>query len=187
MLIYLGLGSNVGDSFRHLQFAIGQLSALPNIKNLQKSSIYKSQAIEVIKKQNDFLNMVVVFEFPESQNNINSAQQLLKYLLEIEINNGRKRPYFHAPRTLDLDLLIYGEIKCNLINVENNLILPHPRICERLFVLMPLVEILNQNEKINIAKQINIKNLDEQVDKLSATQICKIFPQPSQKFSLSKD
>jgi 2-amino-4-hydroxy-6-hydroxymethyldihydropteridine diphosphokinase len=127
--IAIALGSNLGDREAHL--ALG-LSALPGfITNLKQSSWYDTAPVGVSPDQPRFLNGVVVGETSLT------ARELLTRLLQIEEIAGRKRPSPLAPRTLDLDLILFGD----QVIAEAGLVVPHPRFRERLFVLQPLAEV----------------------------------------------
>ncbi len=133
IVAYVGLGANVGDPRRQLQAAIEELARLPGTHLVRASGFYRSAPLGYAE-QPDFLNAVVRLdtELP--------AEALLDLLQEIENRHGRERPFAGAPRTLDLDLLLYGgdtiAMPC--------LTVPHPRMHERAFVLKPLVEIAPQ-------------------------------------------
>jgi 2-amino-4-hydroxy-6-hydroxymethyldihydropteridine diphosphokinase len=127
--VAIAFGSNLGDREAHL--ALG-LSALPGfITNLKQSSWYETDPVGVSPDQPRYLNGVVVGETSLT------ARELLHRLLQIEELAGRKRPSPLAPRTLDLDLILFGD---QVIN-EAGLVVPHPRFRERLFVLEPLAEV----------------------------------------------
>ncbi|HUQ89394.1 MAG TPA: 2-amino-4-hydroxy-6-hydroxymethyldihydropteridine diphosphokinase [Vicinamibacterales bacterium] len=127
--VAIALGSNLGDREAHLAFG---LSALPGfITNLIQSSWYDTPPVGVSPDQPRYLNGVVVGETSLS------ARELLDRLLQIEAAAGRTRPSARAPRTLDLDLILFGD---QVID-EAGLSVPHPRFRERLFVLEPLAEI----------------------------------------------
>jgi len=126
----IALGSNLEDPVSQVRRALDELDTIPESKLLACSSLYRSAPVGKIN-QPDFINAVV-----EIETNL-SPHGLLKILLEIEQNHGRVRGLPNDPRTLDLDILMYDELVCN----EGNLILPHPRMHERAFVLKPLMEI----------------------------------------------
>lgn len=128
-IAYLGLGANIGDAQQTLRDAIVCLAQRAHIKVLKKSSIYQSQPVEASGP--DFFNAVVCIDTTLS------AQALHVICMTIETIFGRERSYRNAPRTLDIDLLLYGD--CQLATVA--LQIPHPRMSQRAFVLLPLVEI----------------------------------------------
>ncbi|OCR00223.1 2-amino-4-hydroxy-6-hydroxymethyldihydropteridine diphosphokinase [Oscillatoriales cyanobacterium USR001] len=125
----IALGSNLGDSLITLQSAIETLNNTPGIIVKARSSWY--QTAPVGPPQPDYINACAILQIKLE------PQQLLEKLLEIEIRFGRQRREKWGPRTLDLDLLLYD----NLILETPPLVLPHPRMTERAFVLVPLAEI----------------------------------------------
>ena len=128
---YIGMGSNMGDRLENLKAAVISLSAaLPDIVLIDKSSVYGSEPVGMTD-QDDFLNAVVAVETTLE------AHKLLEFLHEIEIERGRQRITRWGPRTLDLDLLMYGEEQLD----DPDLTIPHPRLTERRFVLEPLLDI----------------------------------------------
>jgi len=129
MKIALALGSNLGDREAHLRGAIEAL--LPAFSHLRVSSFYETTPVDVPGPAPMFLNAAATGESELS------APAVLDLLLTIEQRFGRERPYVGAPRTIDLDLILYGE---RVINAAG-LIVPHPRFRERRFVLEPLAEI----------------------------------------------
>lgn len=126
---YIGLGANLGDPARALAAAVTALAALPRTRLVRRSATYRSAPVDAGGP--DYLNAVVEISTtlpPEA---------LLDALQAIEQAAGRQRPYRNAPRTLDLDLLLYGEQTID----TPRLTVPHPRMGERAFVLLPLAEI----------------------------------------------
>jgi 2-amino-4-hydroxy-6-hydroxymethyldihydropteridine diphosphokinase len=128
----IAIGSNLDDRASHVAFAGQQLALLLN--NLRLSSTYETAPVDVAGDQPLFLNAAAVGE------TTGSARQVLDALLAIERERGRNRPYRGAPRTLDLDLVLFGR----QILREPGLTVPHPRFRDRLFVLEPLAEIAPQ-------------------------------------------
>ena len=127
--VAIALGSNLGDREAQLRGAITALS--PLLAQLQVSSFHETEPVDVVGLQPLFLNAAAVGDTQLS------ASQILDVLLTIEQRFGRERPYERAPRTIDLDLILYGD---QIINTPT-LRVPHPRFRERLFVLEPLAEI----------------------------------------------
>jgi 2-amino-4-hydroxy-6-hydroxymethyldihydropteridine diphosphokinase len=125
----IGAGSNVGDRASHLAFARERLSEL--LTNPRFSSTFETDPVDVVGVQSRFLNAVTVGETGLS------ARALLDELLAIEAARGRERPFARAPRTLDLDLILFGDL---VLDVPG-LTVPHPRFRERRFVLEPLAQI----------------------------------------------
>ena len=129
MISAVALGSNLGDRVAHLDFAVSKLR--PLLRNLKVSRYYDTAPVGVPGPQPLFLNAAAVGHTSMH------ARDLLDALLAIERERGRERPQANAPRTLDLDLILYGDF----VLQEPDLIVPHPRFRERRFVLEPLVEI----------------------------------------------
>ncbi|HWA39770.1 MAG TPA: 2-amino-4-hydroxy-6-hydroxymethyldihydropteridine diphosphokinase [Burkholderiales bacterium] len=127
---YVGLGSNLEDPARQVQTALQELDRLPDTRLVRQSSLYRTKPVGYAD-QPDFINAVAQIETGLA------AERLLDELQAIEARHGRERSFPNAPRTLDLDLLLYG----NLVLRTGRLTLPHPRMKERAFVLDPLREI----------------------------------------------
>jgi 2-amino-4-hydroxy-6-hydroxymethyldihydropteridine diphosphokinase len=127
--VAVGVGSNLGDRQRHLQFARQQLARL--LSDFRMSSAIETAPVGVPHAQGDFLNAAAVGDISLS------PHELLHALQGIEREAGRQRPYSGAARTLDLDLILFG----TTILREPDLEIPHPRFRERRFVLQPLAEI----------------------------------------------
>ena len=129
-LAYVGLGANIGEPRRQLQAAIEELKELPDSAVVLASGLYRSAPLGYVN-QPDFLNAVVQIDTRLA------PEALLARLQEIEQRHDRQRPFAGAPRTLDLDLLLYGDQTID----TPRLTVPHPRMHERAFVLKPLAEI----------------------------------------------
>jgi 2-amino-4-hydroxy-6-hydroxymethyldihydropteridine diphosphokinase len=128
-LAYVGMGANLGDARKTLQAAARDLSELPGVSLLALSRFYRSAPID--SSGPDYVNAVAAI-----QTNL-GAHALLKALQAIEQCHGRVRPYRNAPRTLDLDLLLYGQE----VIEDAELTIPHPRMHQRAFVLRPLADL----------------------------------------------
>ena len=126
----IGLGANLNDPAAQVEYALAELDRLPGTRLIARSSLYASAPVGYVD-QPDFINAVAQVETSLA------PRALLAALLDIEHRHGRERSYRNAPRTLDLDLLLYGNAHFH----EEALTLPHPRMCERGFVLLPLLEI----------------------------------------------
>ena len=128
--VFIGLGSNLDDPRGQLRRAIDAIAAIPGVRLRATSSFYASAPVGY-DDQPDFVNAVVevATELPPAA--------LLERLQQIEQTQGRQRSFRNAPRTLDLDLLLYGDHQ----HPDPDLTLPHPRCHERAFVLLPLQEI----------------------------------------------
>ncbi len=129
VLAYVALGANLGDPRAAVGDAIAALDRLSTTRLLRASSLYRSAPWEASGP--DFINAVAAVETGLS------ALELLRALQALELDAGRERPYRNAPRTLDLDLLLYGDARIE----SAELTVPHPRLRERAFVLLPLAEI----------------------------------------------
>jgi para-aminobenzoate synthetase component 1 len=131
---YLGLGSNLGDRHSHLADALGRLAAAPEVRIARVSSVYETKAVCLPGQaaQPDYLNLVVELETTLA------PHALLDLCLAIEQQLGRVRRERWDARTVDLDVLLYGDV---MLATDERLTLPHPRLCERAFVLAPLAEL----------------------------------------------
>jgi 2-amino-4-hydroxy-6-hydroxymethyldihydropteridine diphosphokinase len=135
---YVGLGSNLGDRAGNLLLAVrGMLGA--NLRIARLSSVYETEPVGFQTAQRLFLNMVAELAFDAASVAAAppSPEQLLARLLRIEYALGRRRTHALAPRTIDLDLLLYGDAQSD----TEFLTLPHPRLHLRRFVLAPLCEL----------------------------------------------
>jgi len=126
---FVGLGANLGDPQAALRSALAALAALPGTRLARSSRCYRSAPVDAGGP--DYLNAVAQLETTLD------AFALLRALQAIESAAGRERPYRNAPRTLDLDLLLYGSARID----GARLTVPHPRLRERAFVLLPLAEL----------------------------------------------
>ncbi len=127
---FLGLGSNLGDRRGHLIQALRGLAADPAIRVVRCSSVYESKPVGVTE-QPDFLNMVV------EVGTTHPPLSLLAACLDLEARLGRERRERWGPRVIDVDVLTYDQLPWK----DDRLVLPHPRMHERSFVLTPLAEI----------------------------------------------
>lgn len=127
---YIGLGSNLDDPVQQVRTAFQELDQIPETRLIRTSSLYRSDPVGPAG-QPDYINAVAELETTLA------ALALLRALQSIEQNHRRVRLERWGPRTLDLDLLIYSDQRVN----EPDLIVPHPMIAERAFVLYPLAEI----------------------------------------------
>lgn len=149
METFLALGSNLGDRLENLKNAINNINRLINTKVLQVSKVYETAPFDVLDKQDNYLNCCIRIktEF--------SPEVLLGCCLGIEAAMGRTRPFFHASRVIDIDLLLYENIKVN----QKDLVLPHPRMLERAFVLVPLLDVCEEPMRGEFFK--NLQQLDQ--------------------------
>lgn len=130
---YIALGSNLQQPEQQVTQAFTELQRLPKTRLLQRSSLYRTAPVGY-DDQPDFINAVAELETDLS------PRELLRALLAIETRQGRQRTFANAPRVLDLDLLLYADMRMD----SEELTLPHPRMHERGFVLLPLAEIAPQ-------------------------------------------
>ncbi|MBU1669560.1 MAG: 2-amino-4-hydroxy-6-hydroxymethyldihydropteridine diphosphokinase [Actinobacteria bacterium] len=127
---YLGLGSNEGDRMENLRQGVMALKEADGVVVVGISSVYESEPVGMTD-QPDFLNAVVAVETTLDPN------ELLELAFEVERRQGRQRLLRWGPRTLDVDLLVVGDV----VSDDPALTLPHPRLNERRFVLEPLMEV----------------------------------------------
>ncbi len=129
-IAYIGIGSNQGDARAQVLQAFDALARLPQTQLEGRSALYRSAPLEA-PGQADYVNAAAGVDTELS------AAQLFAELQDIELRHGRERPYPNAPRRLDLDLLLYGDTSF----ASAMLTLPHPRMHQRAFVLVPLLEL----------------------------------------------
>lgn len=129
-IAFIGLGSNLSGPRRQILQALQALSGLPHTQVLAHSSLYSSAPVDYLE-QPDFINAVAQLKTSLS------PRALLDALLELEHLGGRTREFRNAPRTLDLDVLLYDDLRHH----EHGLTIPHPQMHLRAFVLLPLLEI----------------------------------------------
>jgi 2-amino-4-hydroxy-6-hydroxymethyldihydropteridine diphosphokinase len=128
MIAFIGIGANLGDARGNVADALARLGRQSGCRLLASSSLWRTAPVD--SSGDDYINAVAVIETSLD------AHALLATLHAIETAHGRERPYRNAPRTLDLDLLLYGD---EIIQTPA-LTVPHPRMHERAFVLAPLLE-----------------------------------------------
>lgn len=128
--VYIGLGGNIGDSKSVLKQGLDRLALLADMQSFKSSCLYETTPVSAIP-QNPYLNAVCTFKTSLS------PSELLAAFQKIEKDLGKQVKAKDEPRIIDLDLLFYGTEYCN----ERDLQLPHPRWKERLFVLVPLLEL----------------------------------------------
>ena len=129
-IAFIGIGSNLDEPRRQVLEALTELDRLPHTRVVKKSSLYRSAPMGHTD-QPDFINAVARLETGLP------AERLLAELKELEARHGRKRSFPNAPRTLDLDVLLFGDLTLDSPTLK----IPHPRMHERAFVLKPLLEI----------------------------------------------
>lgn len=129
MIAFVGIGANLGDARANVADALARLAAYPGCRLVASSSCWRTAPID--SSGDDYINAVAAVDTELD------AHALLAALMAIEQAHGRERPYRNAPRTLDLDLLLYGDAVIDTPRLS----VPHPRMHERAFVLAPLLEI----------------------------------------------
>jgi 2-amino-4-hydroxy-6-hydroxymethyldihydropteridine diphosphokinase len=157
---YVAIGANLGAARAAVLQAMDALDSLPLTRVTRRSSLYRSGAlvndkgVERVAAAPDYINAVVELETGLS------APALLDQLQRLEQGAGRERPYRNAPRTLDLDMLLYGSARID----SARLTVPHPRMTQRAFVLLPLADIapalVSQAQRDAVADQA-IQRLDD--------------------------
>ena len=126
---FIGLGANLGDARAVVKRSLAALDGLPHTRLMARSSLYRSAPVDAGGP--DYVNAVAQITTTLA------PEALLTELQRLEQAEGRERPYRNAPRTLDLDLLLYGDVRI----ATPTLTVPHPRMAARAFVLLPLAEI----------------------------------------------
>jgi 2-amino-4-hydroxy-6-hydroxymethyldihydropteridine diphosphokinase len=156
-IAYVGIGSNLDEPENHVEQALLELDRLPQSRVVGRSSLYRSAPVG-FAGQPDFINAVARLETGLP------ADRLLSDLQEIESRHGRTRSFANAPRTLDLDLLLFEKLQLR----TPRLTVPHPRMHERAFVLKPLVEIAPELSipGLGLAKDFLKKVENQTVEKL---------------------
>ncbi len=152
-IAFIALGTNMGDREYYLASALQAIQECKDMDIIDFSSIYETDPVG-FEEQAQFLNMVIKVKTNHS------PLDLLKVLQDVELDFGRERKVRWGPRTLDLDILLYNH---EIIETER-LIIPHPRMSERAFVLLPLVEIESNIQIPTVSRPISIL-LDELQDK----------------------
>ena len=157
MIAYVGIGANLGDARANVADALARLAAVPSITLLRASSSYRSAPID--SSGDDYINAVACIDTELA------APELLAALHAIELAHGRARPYRNAPRTLDLDILLYGDQQIDLPTLH----VPHPRMHQRAFVLAPLLDIAPEAEipGLGPAQQFLAAVADQSISKLA--------------------
>ncbi len=148
----VALGANLGDAVATVQQALRDVGGLPKTQLLKASSLYRSAPYEA--QGPDFINAVVLIQTELG------PMALLHALQGLELQSGRQRPYKNAPRTLDLDIVFYGDE----VLATPELTLPHPRWQERAFVLQPLAEVWP--ERVSVAQLAAVQ--DQAIQRIHA-------------------
>ena len=148
--VYLSLGSNIGNRQEYIESAIELVGKTEGIKILKKSGLYETSPVGYVE-QDLFLNAVIKIKTDFSE------REILKIINKIENELDRKREIRWGPRTIDIDILIFSDKKIN----ETDLIIPHNEMLNRLFVLVPLIEIYD-------GKYIEKEKIIERIEELVA-------------------
>lgn len=156
----VALGANIGEPLRQIEAGFTALAALPGTRLIARSSLYRSAPVGYAD-QPDFINAVALIETTLT------PHALLDAVLAIERVNGRVREFPNAPRTLDLDIVLYGDV----ILQEPGLTIPHARMLERAFVMVPLAEIAPD---VVVPGQGKVSDLARRVDAASVAQLQRI-------------
>lgn len=129
--VFLSLGSNMGNRLENLKLAINHLKKLDRTQVFKISKVYETEPVEVLDKQENYLNCCVkILTELEPELLLDECQRIEKVM-------GRKRPFFHASRIIDIDIILYDD----LVLREDFLIIPHPKMLDRAFVLKPLLDV----------------------------------------------
>lgn len=155
--VYLGLGSNIGNREKNLSEAIDKINEIDDIEVKIMSKIYETEPVGYLN-QGDFLNLVILIATDKS------PEELLKSLQKIEEDLKRVREIHWGPRTIDIDILLIENLNINL----PELIVPHPRMFERAFVLIPLKDVYVQ-------EGISIKDIDASISNCSDRYTVKLY------------
>lgn len=148
--VVLGIGSNMGNRKENMSAAVHAIEQLPNTTVIAESSLYETKPVEVPDEQTDYLNECVV-ALTEL-----SPRALLGACLGIEAAMGRVREKVHGSRTIDIDLLLYE----GAVSSDPELILPHPQMLKRAFVLVPLNEIFPDRIALGLDFSAALRRLD---------------------------
>lgn len=165
--IFLGLGGNIGDVKKTFENVLLALQGIPGISDLSRSRFFRTKAESDIE-QADFLNCVVSFLTPLS------PEELFPILAEIEKNEGKKTKPKNAPRPIDIDILVFGTQYVS----TKDLTIPHPFFRNRLFVLVPFLDI---QERVQFPRQdgtLEFFDIRKQIDELC--KISEYFPESTE-------
>lgn len=134
--VYLSIGSNLGDRKKNIEKAIEMLKKYPGVEDIEKSDFYETDPVG-FTNQDKFINIVIRFCCSYS------PYELLNISQNIEAAVGRKKTFHWGPRVIDIDIIIFGKRKI----CTEHLIIPHPRMYERAFVLIPLSDLDKEYKK----------------------------------------
>jgi len=165
-IAYLGLGSNLGDREANLRQAISALVSA-GLQIVAESSVYETDPVDYLD-QPKFLNQVIAVTAPNLE-----PYSLMKFCFEIESQLGRKRTIPRGARTLDIDLLLFGDFILDGEYQGVNLVVPHPRMHLRRFVLQPLAEIAP-----HLAHTISGKTIEQLLDSVADNSTVRFYARP---------
>ena len=148
--VVLGLGTNIGDRMRNLQFAVDSLHLVPKLQVLAVSEVYETVPVG-FAEQPDFLNAAVLLETDLS------PKTVLGLCLGIEAAAGRKRTVKDGPRVRDMEVLLYENVKSDSFELT----LPHPAMLERAFVLVPLADLFPQGRALGVNFGAVLRDMDK--------------------------
>lgn len=152
--VYLGLGSNIEPRLEYLKKAAEKLVRVKNIRVKKSSSVYVTRPYGNIE-QDDFLNAVILI------NTSLNPEELLKKVLEIEEKMGRVRSIEWGPRKIDIDILFYDKLHYQSPSLQ----IPHPEIKKRAFVIIPLLEVIDEKKLLVEGKELNYWFEQLEIDK----------------------
>lgn len=166
-VVYLGLGGNIGDSYTILNQAIQDIQLLEKVTHVETSAFYKTDPIGGIP-QDDYLNMVCRLHTSYS------LEELFKTFQAIEINHGKIPKPKNFPRKIDIDILFFNDDVLSAPETSSSLNIPHLRWKERLFVLIPLLDLMQKNE-MKGPLGITCKDLEVLIERFTDTERQKII------------
>lgn len=155
MKAVLGLGSNIGGKQKNIEHALSALNLVPGTRVVRVSSFYATSPVGFME-QDDFVNAAAEIDTALSPN------ALLGACLGIEAAMGRERPFKNSPRVLDLDILIIEGYSC----CTDELIVPHPRMSERAFVIAPLMELYPDGDALGVSFDLSKTDKNDTVERI---------------------
>ncbi len=155
MKAVLSLGSNIGGKQKNIEHALSALNLVPGTRVVRVSSFYATSPVGFME-QDDFVNAAVEIDTALSPN------ALLGACLGIEAAMGRERPFKNSPRVLDLDILIIEGYSC----CTDELIVPHPRMSERAFVIAPLMELYPDGDALGVSFDFSKTDKNDAVERI---------------------
>lgn len=159
--VYFGLGSNLGDRLRNLRAARQAIAALPRTRDVRRAGVYETAPVGGPSGQGDFLNTALAAETDLS------PEEMIRETLRIEKEIGRVRDRESVrwgPRLIDIDILLWDDVTFERVGGDGpDLVLPHPRLAERAFVLLPLAELAP--DAVHPVAGLTIRELAERIGK----------------------